>query len=61
MNINWFSPISPAKTDIAYYTARVLKALSARAQITLWTDCDEWDVSLKTYADVQVYKSDEMR
>src|SRR5215469_13577598 len=38
MRIHWFSPLPPAHTAIADYTARVLPALAERADITLWTD-----------------------
>ncbi len=56
MKINWFSPLPPAKTDIAHYTTRVLPALSALADVTLWTDQREWDPALKAQAEVRTFK-----
>jgi glycosyltransferase involved in cell wall biosynthesis len=37
MKLNWFSPLPPAATDIAHFTTRLLPALAARAEVTLWT------------------------
>ena len=56
MKINWFSPLPPAKTDIAHYTTRVLPALSALAQVTLWTDQREWDRALEQQAEVRAFR-----
>jgi glycosyltransferase involved in cell wall biosynthesis len=56
MKINWFSPLPPASTDIAHYTTRVLPALSAKADITLWTDQQEWERGLEAHAHVRRYK-----
>lgn len=56
MKLNWFSPLPPARTDIAHYTTRVLAALRAYAEVTLWTDQDKWDGSLDEYAEVRRYK-----
>ena len=53
MKINWFSPLPPARTDIAHYTARVLPALCERAEATLWTDQKEWDKELEKFARVR--------
>ena len=50
MKINWFSPLQPASTDIAHYTARVLPALIKRAEVTLWTDQSRWDQRLEKIA-----------
>lgn len=56
MKVNWFSPLPPARTDIAHYTTRVLPALSSRADVTLWTDQREWDQALKKQVDVRTYR-----
>ncbi|MER3429419.1 MAG: glycosyl transferase [Pyrinomonas sp.] len=53
MRINWFSPLPPAHTDIAHYTHRILRPLSEKAAIILWTDQSEWDPEIKTYAEVK--------
>jgi hypothetical protein len=37
MKFNWFSPLPPARTDIANYTTRLLPALTARGiEVKLW-------------------------
>ncbi len=43
MRINWFSPLPPARTDIANYTARLLPALAAQAEVQLWAPQPHWD------------------
>ena len=53
MTIHWVSPLPPAETDIAHYTARILPALSARAEVILWTNALEWDLSLERYCTVK--------
>jgi glycosyltransferase involved in cell wall biosynthesis len=60
MKLNWFSPLPPAKTGIARYTADLLPALTARAEVTLWTEQDEWDASLNDLAPVRHYDPDRM-
>jgi glycosyltransferase involved in cell wall biosynthesis len=55
MKLNWFSPLPPAKTGIARYTADLLPALCRRADITLWTDQDECDQRLHELAPVRRY------
>ncbi len=56
MKLNWFSPLPPAKTDIAHYTTRVLPALLQLADVTLWTDQDKWDRGVEQYAEVRPYR-----
>ena len=58
MKLNWFSPLPPAKTDIAHYTTRVLPALSQLADVTLWTDQERWDADIEQYASVRNYRLD---
>jgi ubiquinone/menaquinone biosynthesis C-methylase UbiE/glycosyltransferase involved in cell wall biosynthesis len=55
MILNWFSPLPPAKTGIAAYTAQILPALCRQAHIILWTDQAEWDLNLENYAEVRCY------
>jgi glycosyltransferase involved in cell wall biosynthesis len=57
MKLNWFSPLPPAKTEIAYYTARVVRYLGKRAEVTLWTDQSNWDADLENYARVRRYRA----
>jgi glycosyltransferase involved in cell wall biosynthesis len=60
MRLNWFSPLPPAKTDLAHYTARILPTLQVRAEVTLWTDQAEWDPVLENYAEVRRYHVEQM-
>jgi SAM-dependent methyltransferase/glycosyltransferase involved in cell wall biosynthesis len=60
MILNWFSPLPPAKTGIAAYTARILPALRTRAHIILWTDQTEWDPNLENYAEVRRYQPEQI-
>lgn len=56
MKINWFSPLPPAMTDIAHYTARILASLREHAEIVLWTDQAEWEPDLERIAPVRRYE-----
>lgn len=58
-HIHWFSPLAPARTDIAHYTGRVLHELGARARVTLWTDQQQWYPSLERHAAVRRFHPDE--
>src|SRR5262249_5870772 len=60
MRLNWFSPLPPARTEIAYYTSRVWPRLRERVDVTLWTDQSEWDPVLENYAAVQRYQPQHM-
>jgi ubiquinone/menaquinone biosynthesis C-methylase UbiE/glycosyltransferase involved in cell wall biosynthesis len=60
MILNWFSPLPPAKTGIAAYTARILPALRTRAHIILWTDQAKWDPNLENYAEVRRYQPEQI-
>ncbi len=60
MELNWFSPLPPAETDIAHYTKRLLPALSSAAKVTLWTDQHSWDRGLHEFANVRVYRLNRM-
>jgi len=56
MNINWFSPLPPAKTSIADdYLIGILPALSKHSEVVLWTDQSTWDRELETLASVRRY------
>jgi glycosyltransferase involved in cell wall biosynthesis len=56
MKLNWFSPLPPARTGIADYTFGILPALSSRAEVSLWTDRNEWDPALEKYAKIRHYQ-----
>ena len=51
--IHWVSPLPPAETDIAHYTRRILPELTARADVTLWTDAYDWDRELESFCPVR--------
>lgn len=57
MKLNWFSPLPPAKSGIAVdFFRTILPALTARADVTLWTDQNEWASSLENHARVRTYQ-----
>ncbi|MGI8655308.1 MAG: glycosyltransferase [Pyrinomonadaceae bacterium] len=56
MKLHWFSPLAPADTEIAQYTARLLPALTSRAEVTLWTTQKDWDTKLQKHAEVRRYE-----
>ncbi len=60
MKVNLFSPLPPARTDIAQCVARMLPALSAALDLTLWTDSDDVDARTRRMAKVRRYDADNM-
>lgn len=60
MRLNWFSPLPPAATDIAHYMGRILPALSAVAEVTLWTTKRRWPLSLEQFCHVQRFGLDRL-
>jgi len=60
MKLNWFSPLPPARTEIAHYTARILPALRERAEVVLWTDQAAWSPLLEEYAEVRCFRPDQI-
>lgn len=58
MKINWFSPLPPAKTDIAHYTTRVLPELARVSEVTVWTDQAKWEPDLARLFDVRRFRAD---
>ncbi len=60
MRLNWFSPLPPAKTDIAHFTTRVLPALMQAAEVTLWTDQPGWQRDLEKNVSVKRYRADRL-
>jgi glycosyltransferase involved in cell wall biosynthesis len=46
MRLNWFTPLPPARTDIANYSLRVLPALLARVdEVKVWSSHPDYDPS----------------
>lgn len=43
--LNWFSPLRPARTEIANYTDRLLPYLAEKTEVNLWTAQEKWSVS----------------
>lgn len=60
MKINWFAPLPPAKTGVADYMTAILPELTARADVTLWTDQKKWDPSLPREVPVRTYHAGQM-
>lgn len=58
MIINWFSPLPPAKTEIAAYTRRILPPLCEQVEVRLWTSEKTWDRSLQEYCEVCSFSPD---
>lgn len=59
--VHWVSPLPPAPTDIAQYTARILPALAAATDLTLWTDAAKWDPALEAHCPVRRLDPDQAR
>src|SRR5579871_848790 len=38
MRLNWFSPLPPARTDVAHFTQRLAPALTTRFEVVFWSD-----------------------
>ncbi|MCC5636206.1 glycosyltransferase [Nostoc sp. CHAB 5844] len=55
LKINWFSPIPPARTGIADYTARLMKELSEFVEVTIWTEQEVYEPEITRYAVVRTY------
>lgn len=51
--LHWLSPLPPARTDIAHYTARILPELAAETDLILWTDAPRWEAGLHGLAPVR--------
>ena len=60
MKINYFSPLPPAKSGISEVAALIIPALSQYAEVTAWTDQDEWDKDLENYAKIRQYQSNKI-
>ncbi len=60
MKLNWFSPLTPAKSGIAEYTSQIIFILTKYAEVVLWTDQVEWDSNLEKCVTVRHYKLDDI-
>ncbi len=60
MKINYFSPLPQAKSGISEVAALIIPALSQYAEVTAWTDQEEWDKDLENYAKIRQYQSNEI-
>ncbi|MBI1806071.1 MAG: glycosyltransferase [Ignavibacteria bacterium] len=56
MKVNWFSPLPPARTGIADYTALVLPVLAKQCHVVLWTNQESWNIEIEKYAEVKSFK-----
>lgn len=60
MKLNWFSPLPPARTAIAEYTAEIIPHLCDIGEVTLWTDQATWDKDLEKIAKVRHFSPDDI-
>ena len=60
MRLNLFTPLPPARTEIARHTVRLIPLLAAESELTLWTDAEEWDAELEKHAEVRSYQPGQM-
>ena len=60
MRLNWFSPLPPARTDIAHYSARIAAALMARFEVVFWTDLEADPSALPAGAAVRRFRPEEI-
>lgn len=60
MRLNWFSPLPPARTEIAHYTGWILPTLRSQAEIIVWTAQAEWDQTLENFAEVRCYQPEQI-
>jgi glycosyltransferase involved in cell wall biosynthesis len=51
--LNWFSPLRPARTDIAHYALRTLPALANHFDLVVWTERPYWPLEIEAYATVR--------
>ena len=56
LKVNWFSPLPPAPTGIADYTAQIVPYLTSLADVTLWTDQSEWSPAIGSLAPVKRFR-----
>ena len=54
--LHWFSPLPPAATGIADYTASLVPLLQEENRLVIWTDQKEWDPSFERYAPVRRFE-----
>jgi hypothetical protein len=55
MKINRFSPLQQARIDIAGFTLRVLREPTALANLTLWTESEDFDPEFAEFAEVRTF------
>lgn len=55
MKINWFSPLPPARSDIARVTHGLLPLLAEQAEIVIWSSAPEWSRVIEKFGEVHYY------
>ena len=53
--VNWFSPMPPAKTEIAHHSARILAALRQRLEVSVWTAQGRLEQEVERLAPIHEY------
>ncbi len=59
--LHWFSPLPPARTGIADYTAQIVPYLAKAVDIVLWTSQQRWNRAIERYASVRRFDSRTLR
>ena len=60
MKLNWFSPVPPTPSAIAFHNAAVLPALARQAEITVWVHETTHSPELEKHARVLHYQPEKM-
>ena len=60
MKINWFSPLPPARSDIARVTRGLLPLLAEQAEIVIWSSAPEWSQEVEKFGEVHYYDPDNL-
>lgn len=55
MKLHWFTPLPPARTEIASLAARILPVLARRCDLTVWTAQPAWDPALNEHASIRSF------
>ncbi len=51
--LHWFSPLPPARTGIADYTAQIVPYLAKAIDVVLWSGQEHWNRDIERYASVR--------
>jgi glycosyltransferase involved in cell wall biosynthesis len=60
VKINWFSPLPPARSDIARVTRGLLPLLAEQAEIVIWSSDPEWSREIEEFGEVHYYNPNKL-